>query len=114
MPPGSDGSTLEMFGAHETAPAARFDCMGWRSLLDRGEVVSIDRDGADIVTVTGARQRFRRRPLPAGNGTAVGAGPAMTTLDTTDARRCWPGAGSSAAYAEDKIEKRANTKTDIS
>lgn len=59
-------STLEIFGAHEQAPAARFDCMGLALLLDRGEVVSIDRDGADIMTVSGSRQRFRRRPLPAG------------------------------------------------
>ena len=49
-----------------TAPAARFDCMGLVLLLDRREVVAIDPDGADLVTVTGARQRFRRRPLPPG------------------------------------------------
>ncbi len=33
----------------------------WCCLLDRREVVAIDPDGADLVTVTGARQRFRRR-----------------------------------------------------
>jgi hypothetical protein len=58
--------TLDVFGAHETAPAARFDCMGLVLLLDRREVVAIDPEGADLVTVTGARQRFRRRPPPPG------------------------------------------------
>ena len=48
------------------APAARFDCMGLVLLLDRREVVAIDEHGADLVTVSGARQRFRRRPLPPG------------------------------------------------
>ena len=40
--------------------------MGLAMLLNRCEVVAIDPDGADVVTVTGARQRFRRRPLPPG------------------------------------------------
>jgi hypothetical protein len=40
--------------------------MGLVLLLDRCEVVAIDREGADLLTVTGARQRFRRRPLPRG------------------------------------------------
>src|SRR4051794_19789785 len=59
-------SDLDVFGCHDTAPAARFDCMALVLLLDRREVVAIDPDGADLVTVTGARQRFRRRPLPRG------------------------------------------------
>ena len=59
-------SDLDVFGCHSDAPDRRFDCMGLVLLLDRREVVSIDRDGADLMTVTGARQRFRRRPLPPG------------------------------------------------
>ena len=55
-----------MFGCHNTAPAARFNCMGLVLLLDRREVVAIDPDGAELVTATGAHQRFRRRPLPPG------------------------------------------------
>ena len=59
-------SDLDVFGCDDTAPAARFDCMGIVMLLDRCTVVAIDRDGADLLTVSGARQRFRRRPLPPG------------------------------------------------
>jgi hypothetical protein len=59
-------SALDVFGCHDTAPAARFDCMGLMLLLDRCKVVAIDRDGADLVTASGARQRFYRRPLPLG------------------------------------------------
>src|SRR4051812_41202513 len=59
-------SDLDVFGCDCDAPAARFDRMGVVLLLDRCEVVSIDLDGADVVTVTGARQRFRRRPPPPG------------------------------------------------
>jgi hypothetical protein len=40
--------------------------MGLVLLLDGCEVVAIDPDGADLVTAGGARQRFRRRPLPHG------------------------------------------------
>ena len=46
--------------------AARFDCMGLVMLLDRCEIAAIDPDGADLVTVAGAYQRFRRRRLPPG------------------------------------------------
>jgi hypothetical protein len=59
-------SDLDVFGAHERAPAARFDCMGLVLLLDRCEVIAIDRDGADLVTAAGVHQRFRRRELPPG------------------------------------------------
>jgi len=41
-------------------------CMGLLLLDRRAEVASIDDQGADLVTTTGGRQRFRRRPLPAG------------------------------------------------
>ena len=58
-------SDLDVFGVNPARPDARFDAMGLVLLLDRCEVVSIDRDGADlVVTVTGAGQRYRRRPLP--------------------------------------------------
>jgi hypothetical protein len=59
-------SDLYVFGCHDTAPAARLYAMGLVMLLDRREVESIDPDGADLVTAGGARQRFRRRPLPSG------------------------------------------------
>ena len=57
-------SDLDVFGCHQNAPTARFDCMGLILLLDRCEIVAIDLNGADIVTASGAHQRFRRRPLP--------------------------------------------------
>jgi hypothetical protein len=38
--------------------------MGLVMLFDRREVVSIDAEGADLVTNTGAKQRYRRRPFP--------------------------------------------------
>ena len=59
-------SDLDVFGCHSDAPDRRFDCMGLVLLLDRCEVVAIDRDGADLAMATGARQRFRHRPLPPG------------------------------------------------
>ena len=40
--------------------------MGLVLLLDRCKVMAIDPDGADLVTVTAARQRFYRRPMPPG------------------------------------------------
>jgi hypothetical protein len=57
-------SDLDVFGCDPVRPDARFDAMGVALLLDRAEVVGIDDEGADLVTVTGARQRYRRRPLP--------------------------------------------------
>lgn len=59
-------SDLDVFGCDPDRAAARFVCMGLVLLLDRCEVAAINRDGADLVTVTGAHQRFRRRPLPPG------------------------------------------------
>jgi hypothetical protein len=59
-------SDLDVFGCDPDRPDARFDCMGLVLLLDRCEVAGIDRDGADLVTVTGARQRYRLRPMPPG------------------------------------------------
>jgi hypothetical protein len=57
-------SDLDVFGAHPTRPDARFDAMGIVMLLDRCEVVGVDEHGADLEFKTGARQRYRRRPLP--------------------------------------------------
>jgi hypothetical protein len=59
-------SDLDVFGCDSTAPDRRFDCMGLVLLLDRCEVVVVDEAGADLVTITGARQRYRRRALPKG------------------------------------------------
>ena len=57
-------SDLDVFGCDPDRPDARFDCMGLVLLLDRCEIIGIDEDGADLVTETGTRQRYRRRPLP--------------------------------------------------
>jgi len=40
--------------------------MGLTLLLDGCEVVGVDKDGADLITSAGAKQRYRRRPLPDG------------------------------------------------
>jgi hypothetical protein len=58
-------SDLDVFGCDPDRPDARFDCMGLVLLLDRCEIIGIDVDGANLVIETGARQRYRRRPLPA-------------------------------------------------
>jgi hypothetical protein len=58
-------SDLDVFGCHPDRPDARFDAMGIVLLLDRCEIVAVDEHGADLVFNTGARQRYRRRPLPA-------------------------------------------------
>jgi hypothetical protein len=63
---GCGWSDLDVFGCHNTAPSARFDCMGLVLLLDSCEIVAINPDGADLVTAGGARQRFYRRPMPPG------------------------------------------------
>jgi len=57
-------SDLDVFGCDPDRPDARFDCMGLVLLLDRCEIIGIDEEGADLVTETGTRQRYRRRPLP--------------------------------------------------
>src|SRR5438105_794123 len=56
---------LDIFGVDPDRPDARFDAMGLGLLLDRCEIVCIDEAGADLVFPPGgARQRYRRRPLP--------------------------------------------------
>jgi hypothetical protein len=57
---------FDVFGCHSSAPDQRFDCMGIALLLDGSEIVAIDEAGADLVTSSGDRQRFYRRPLPPG------------------------------------------------
>jgi hypothetical protein len=57
-------SDLDIFGVDADRPDARFDAMGLVLLLDRCEIVGIDEHGADLLTTTGARQRYRRRQLP--------------------------------------------------
>jgi hypothetical protein len=59
-------TTHDIFGCDRNRPGARFDCMGLVMLLDRCTVVGLDADGATLESVTGARQRYHRRPLPAG------------------------------------------------
>jgi len=58
-------STLDAFGCHPERPDVRFDCMGLVLLLDRCRIVTVDETGADLLTDSGARQRYRLRPLPA-------------------------------------------------
>ena len=59
-------STLDVFGADPDRPGARFDCIGIVLLLDGCRIVDVDEHGADLMTDTGAKQRYRRRPLPTG------------------------------------------------
>jgi len=52
----------EVFGLDDEAPATRIDHRGLAWLLGHGgEVVALDRDGAEIRTAQGGRQRFYRR-----------------------------------------------------
>jgi hypothetical protein len=61
----SGWSDLDVFGCNPDRPDARFGAMGLVMLLDHCEVVAVDEHGADLSTNTGARLRYRRRPLPA-------------------------------------------------
>jgi hypothetical protein len=61
----NDWSSLDIFGVHAARPDVRFDAMGLVMLLDRAELVGIDRTGADLGREGGSRLRFYRRPLPA-------------------------------------------------
>ncbi len=63
---GCGWSDLDVFGCHSTVLASRYDCMGLVLLLDRCEITAIDDLGANLVTTSGARQRFYRRPMPPG------------------------------------------------
>ena len=59
-------SLCDAFGCHPDRPGVRTDAMGVVLLLNRCRIVAVDEAGADLMTDTGARQRFRRRPLPPG------------------------------------------------
>jgi hypothetical protein len=59
-------SDLDIFGCDPDRPDKRFDAMGLVLLLDRCKIVGIDEQGADLVSGTGIRQRFRRRSVPVG------------------------------------------------
>ena len=62
-------TTLDLFGAHPLAPAARFDCAGLLILLGAATVQGLDRHGADILTGPGFVLRYRK-PC-AGGGVAL-------------------------------------------
>src|SRR5947207_11683123 len=57
-------SDLDVFGCDPDRPDARCDCMVLVLLVDRCEIIGIGEEGAELVTETGTRQRYRRRPLP--------------------------------------------------
>jgi hypothetical protein len=59
-------SEFDAFGAHDEAPTARRDAMGVVTMLGDRAIAAIDEHGADLITVSGARQRFSRRPMPVG------------------------------------------------
>jgi hypothetical protein len=54
-------STLDLFGAHPVAPAARYDSAGLALLLRGGAVTEINAKAATISMPSGARLTFRRR-----------------------------------------------------
>jgi len=55
----------DVFACNPARPDARFDYMGLVLLLDRCEVVSLDKTGADLLTENNTALRYRRRSLPA-------------------------------------------------
>lgn len=55
--------TLDLFGADRLKPYARVDHAGLLVLLNGNTLAELHRDRAVIVTRTGARQTFRRRPV---------------------------------------------------
>ena len=59
-------TTLDLFGAHPVAPAARYDCMGLALLLKGGTIDAIDDEGASIRSRTSSTLTFRRRRNPQG------------------------------------------------
>lgn len=58
-------SDLDTFGCNPDRPDARFDAMGLVLLLDRCQVIAVDRDGATLRTESASEMRFYRRDLPA-------------------------------------------------
>src|SRR5258707_14902739 len=57
----------DLFCCARDRPFARIDHEGLLWLLDGGKVVELYRTTAGIETETGARQTFRRRPVPVGH-----------------------------------------------
>lgn len=55
-------TALDLFGAHPTRPAVRFDVMGLLLLLQGGEVTALTEESASIRRPSGAVLRFFRRP----------------------------------------------------
>ena len=54
-------TALNLFGAHRSAPLARFDLMGLVPALSGASVVALADDSAALRTPSGARQTFYRR-----------------------------------------------------
>jgi hypothetical protein len=55
-------TSLDLFGVHPAAPAARFSCTGLLLLLRGGRVIAITADSAVIERQSGARLTYTRRP----------------------------------------------------
>jgi hypothetical protein len=55
-------TTLDLFGVHPKAPAARYSCMGLLPLLRGGRVVALTASTALIEQQSGARLTYTRRP----------------------------------------------------
>jgi hypothetical protein len=55
-------TALDLFGAHPTRPAVRFDVIGLLLLIQGGEVVALSAESASIRRPSGAVLRFFRRP----------------------------------------------------
>jgi len=58
---------LDLFGCDRERPFARVDQAGFLWLLNGDELVELDRHMVVIERRTGARQRFRRRPVAVGD-----------------------------------------------
>jgi hypothetical protein len=55
-------TTLDLFGVHPKAPAARYSCMGLLLLLRGGRVVALTTSTAVIEQQSGARLTYTRQP----------------------------------------------------
>jgi hypothetical protein len=56
-------TTLDLFGAHRSAPAARYSCMGLLLLLRGGRVIALTAASAVIEQRSGARLTYTRRAV---------------------------------------------------
>ena len=57
-------STLDVFGVHPEAPAARYDVMGLVPLLGDGELMAVEATHATMRMPTGSKLTYLRRPRP--------------------------------------------------